>query len=198
MIYAVSLFFGALIFLFVFWRRLKDDFASEEIFKVAFVSLGLTFMLGIAATVYARQWFFWSSIIGLFIGGLIGVRKYKMYPAELAEAIVQSSLPLLLIVSIAVALVTNQVEMLFISMVIVLLMILFVIFDKYYKDFSWYKSGKVGFAGLATSCLFFALRAAIAYINADMLSFVPAVDVIISSVAALMFLIALVILARKS
>jgi len=58
-------------------------------------------------------------------------------------------------------------------------------FGDHYKNFTWYKSGKIGFAGLATLAVIFFVRSSVAIFGRGVLSFVnQKPEAIISSVLA--------------
>ncbi|MFC1649761.1 hypothetical protein ACFL2C_03565 [Patescibacteria group bacterium] len=183
---------------FVFWRRLKDDFEPEAIFKVSFLSIGLALVLGFVTYKYYPEWWFWAGVLGVMIGSVVGVVRYKMYPIELAETTFISAMPIVFTIYTFLYTVTGNWDVIVMSGIALFCTILFVFFDRYYKRFSWYRSGRVGFAGLASAGVFFLARGIVAYLNPDMLSFVPGVDVFISSLFAVVPFAALFILARKS
>jgi hypothetical protein len=80
--------------------------------------------------------------------------------------------------------------------VIILLIVLFYFLDAHYKKFTWYKSGRVGFTGLTTLGLLLLLRAAVAPIVPDMLSFSGKYEAIISGILAFVSFLLVFNLAR--
>src|SRR3989344_7588111 len=62
-------------------------------------------------------------------------------------------------------------------------------FDQHYKNFSWYKSGKLGFSGLAVLTLIFITRALLAIFTDGVLSFVSKYEVIASGLGTVIALL---------
>ena len=77
------------------------------------------------------------------------------------------------------------------------LLTLFAYLDASYKNFSWYRSGRVGFSGLTTLGVLFLLRAAFASFFPDVISFVK-YEAILSGVAAFVIFLAIFNLARST
>lgn len=188
---------GALIFLFIFWKKLKEDHASEIIFSSAYTVLAGILAGYLLSLNFFPEWFFWSEVIGILIGYVISIYKFRVRVFETLDSLVISLLPWLSLTFLKDS-VVNSSLISFISFVAVLLFIFIYHFmDMRYKRFTWYRSGKIGFSGLATLTLFFITRAAIATSFGAVLSFVSVYEPYISG--ALAFMVALVIfnLSRK-
>ena len=84
---------GLFIFLFVFWRKLKEDYVSEIIFSASvFILLGLLagFIIGLK---FFPSFIFWSEFIGILLGLALSVLRLKLRVYETLEAAVISFLP---------------------------------------------------------------------------------------------------------
>ncbi|KKR72565.1 MAG: hypothetical protein UU16_C0039G0017 [Candidatus Woesebacteria bacterium GW2011_GWA2_40_7] len=175
---------GFLISLFVFWRKLKDDYSSQIIFSLAFFIL-LGVFLGYAVSRWAfSNWFFWLELAGAFIGLTLGVLKFKTRFYEILEAMVVSILPVLAIFFLNDS-VSNSSLVSFIAFTTILFLIfVYYLLDVHYKEFSWYKSGKIGFSGLAVLGLLFLIRAGVAIFYTGVLSFVGKSEVFFSGIFA--------------
>jgi hypothetical protein len=181
---AVSL-VGVVIFLFMFWRRLKDDYSSEIIFSSAeYILLGIA--LGwLAAFKFIPNWFFWTTILGGMIGLTVAVFRFRVRFYEFLEAFTISLLPWIGFIFLEDS-VTNSSLSSFLAFVAILI----IIFISYwlnvnYRSFIWYKSGRIGFTGLATAGILFVLRSVVAAIGINVVSFVAGYETLISAAAAL-------------
>ena len=187
---------GILIFLFIFWKRLKEDYAAEVIFQSAtYVLIGLG--VGWAASAwFFPEWFFWASLIGGIIGLAFAILRFKVKFYETLEAFIIGSLPWLSLVFLKDSVVKSSLSS-FLAFVAILIMVFVSYYlDVHYKGYRWYKSGKIGFAGLATAALIFLARSAIAIVKVPMLSFAGSSEAIVSGVAAFLSFLLLFNLGR--
>jgi hypothetical protein len=188
---------GLFVFLFIFWKRLKEDYASEIIFKTAF-----NMVLGVAvgylvAKKLAPEWFFYIELIGIVIGLLVSSFRLRVRLFETVEASVLGFLPWLSIFFLQDS-VRNFSFTSFLGFVAILIFIfVFYYLDGHYKQFSWYGSGRVGFVGLATMALIFLSRSVVATFGITMLSFVGRYESIISGASAFICFILIYNLGRK-
>lgn len=188
---------GLLIFLFLFWKRLKEDYAGEIIFKAAtFILLGI----GIGWTLsdkFFPAWFFWASIAGGLIGLSLAILKFRVKFYETLEALIISSLPWLGLTFLEDSVIHSSFSSFSAFSVILIMVFVSYYLDVRYKGFSWYRSGKIGFAGLAVAIIIFLVRSLIAIGKVPMLSFVGRSEAVISGVMALVSFILLFNLGRK-
>jgi len=56
--------------------------------------------------------------------------------------------------------------------------------DTNYKRFTWYKSGRIGFAGLFTASVIFLVRSVLAITKVHMISFVGSGEAVVSGIMA--------------
>lgn len=184
-------------FLFFFWKQLKDDYIRNQIFSTAFS--GLLF-LGVGYFIsfkYFGNLRFWLSLVGAVAGFAVGVVKYKLKILEVFEAAVLGLLSLFTVIFIGTLFVTGKIIYLFSFVVLTLLFILFHLLEKYYKGFTWYKSGRIGFAGLTVSGVFFLVYTIVAITLGSMISFVSNRDYLISFFLAILSFSFLVKLAKQ-
>lgn len=189
---------GILVFLFIFWKRLKEDYASAMIFATSFyVILGI-----IAGQIIAGKffpvWWFWFDLLGICLGLVFGILRFKLRIFETLEASVISLLPWLSLVFLKDSIKNSIMVSFFAFLVITFLIFLFMIFDRHYKKFTWYKSGRIGFSGLTTLGMFFLVRALVAATFSNMISFVGETDAIFSGVLAFLSFLAVFTLARET
>ncbi len=189
--------FAVLIFLYVFWRRLKEDYTQNQIFTTAFyILLGLVFG-NILADALLPIWLFWLSFLGASLGMFLGIYRFKLRVFEVVEATVIGGLVLLFANYIFDWLVTKQLFSGLGAVIIILLMTAFWFLNKHYKRFTWYKSGKVGFSGMTILGTFFLIRTIIAIVLPHMISFVGSMDALISGTLSFLAFITLYNLARQ-
>lgn len=171
---------GILIFLFLFWKRLKEDYSSEIIFESAtFILVGIG--VGWAASAkFFPDWFFWASLSGGIAGLLFAILRFKVKFYETLEAFIISSLPWLGLIFLKDSVMRSSLSSFLAFLVILIMVFVSYYFDTHYKKFGWYRSGKIGFAGLATAALMFLVRSAIAIVKVPVLSLVGLGEGIIS------------------
>lgn len=171
---------GALIFLFIFWKRLKEDYASEIVFKSAtYIFIGI--LVGWLVSVrFFAEWFFWFEFIGAIGGVYFSSRYLRLRFYETLEAFVISVLPWLSLTFLKSSVVGSSFAS-FIAFLVTLVMIFVYYFlDYHYKEFTWYRSGKIGFAGLLTMAILFLIRSSLALFGIHVLSFVSKFEGVIS------------------
>lgn len=163
---------GILLFLFIFWRRLKEDFASEIIFRIGFhILLGV----GIAVLVslnFFHSFFLWMALFGGVVGLIFSIYRIKIKFYETFEAFIIASLPWLSVIFLQDSVIHSSLSSFLGFLGILFLLFVSYYLDANYKNFSWYKSGKIGFSGLTVLCLIFLIRFALALLGITMLSFV--------------------------
>lgn len=187
---------GILVFFFVFWKRLKEDYTAGQIFTT-----GLYMIIGISLTViistkFLEPWWFWLSFAGAALGLTLGVLRFKLRFFETFEAGVAATLPWLGVVFLSDSIEKSNPISLIGFMVIILLIALFYFLDAHYKKFAWYKSGRVGFTGLTSLGLLLLLRVAVAPVIPDVLSFSGKYEAIISGILAFVSFLLVFNLAR--
>lgn len=188
---------GTLISLFIFWKRLKEDYASEIVFRSAFYILLSTGIAFFAVFRFSPEWFLWTELIGVIAGLALSVYVLRMRFYETLEAAVISLLPTVALMFLKDSVFRSS----FISFAAFLTSLIFIFvfyyLDLHYKTFSWYRSGKIGFAGLSTLAMIFVVRSAIALIGIPVLSFVGKYEAIASGSAAFVCFLMIFVLARS-
>lgn len=184
-------------FLFIFWKKLKEDYASDIIFQVAMwilagMALGLT-----ASKIFLPSWFFWFALMGGLIEFMFMFLKFKLKFNQSLEAFILAGIPIISLMFFADSVTSFSLNSFIAFVATLVLLFLAYWFDTHYKSFAWYKSGKIGFSGLATGAVFFLVRTVIAILNVVMISCVGKVDAIISGILAVACLGLLVHLGRE-
>jgi hypothetical protein len=191
-------FFGFLFFSFLLWLRLKEDYSREEIFSLGFsVVFGMTLGFFLAKYFVPGFWF-WGEVAGSGLGFALFLIRYHPRFYETLEALIFGFLAWLEIFWLAVFLKTPATPAFLATLLIICLLILFGLFEANYKDFNWYRSGRIGFSGLTCAAIFFLSRAAIASFFPTLLSFANGFEVYLSGSCAFFFFLLVYNLSRKT
>lgn len=188
---------GILIFLFIFWKMLKEDYVGEIIFSSSsFILLGI-FVGYILSLRFIPPWFFWLEFIGAIFGLLISINRFKVRFYEAMEASLVGLLPWLGLTFLLDS-ITSSSLVSFIAFLTCLALIFFYYFlNLKYKSFSWYRSGKIGFSGLSVLGIIFLIRSSVAIFLIPVLSFVGKAEVFVSGSLAFTAFLLIFNLARK-
>jgi len=188
---------AALVFLFLFWRKMREDYTANQIFTTAiYAILGGALGVGIAFK-FVFVWWFWPLMIGVFLGFGVGVWRFHLRFYETLDALIFSLLPWLAVFFLSDSIVNLKLSSLIASALVFGLVGLYWYLDNHYKNFSWYRSGKVGFAGLTTAAAFFLVRAALAIPFGYVLSFSGKFEALISAITAFIFFLLIFNLSRQ-
>lgn len=188
---------GVIFFLYVFWKRLKEDYSSDIVFQTAgtiLIGMGLGLL---ASKLLLPAWFFWLSFAASLAGMSLMMLKFRLRFYEVFESFMLAATPVVSLMFFKDSIINSSLNSFLAFVASLVLVFLAYYIDLNYKGFSWYKSGKIGFTGLFTAALFFLSRTIIAIIGLNMISFVGKVEAYISGVLAFTFISLLVNLGRK-
>lgn len=204
----VLIFLALFIHLFLYWRRLKEDHASPQIFSSAFIIIFATAFGALLTLIFliprlqpspifapSGLWF-WGGMFGFIASLLFTVFHFRFKFFETLEANVVGIFLLLLSLFLSNAYFSHSWLDLGGSILIFSLIIFYYFLARRYKKFSWYRSGKVGFSGLVVLAIFFLLRASVAVHFGTMLSLSGRVEIVASSVVAFLLFFAIYNLAQ--
>jgi len=175
---------GLIIFLFFLWRRLKEDYSSEVIFSLAFFIIAGIILGYLLSLKFFPSWWFWFEGFGAFLGFSLGIVRYNLRFFETFEAGFVGILPWLALYFLQGLVRRPDFVRAFLFISNLALLFIFDYLDKRYKSFTWYKSGRIGFAGLSVAAVFFLIRAAIATFFSSVLSFPGRGEAILAGVCA--------------
>jgi len=205
---AFLIFMGALFYLFFYWHRLKDDYDSFQIFTSSFIILLslITFSLLAhfflaprlrpSALLAPQGIWFWGAVSGFFLAHLLCARRLRLKYLETFEANIFGLLFPLLFLFIGHALIRPSL-IAYLSTGFIAISILFFLFlNSHYKKFTWYRSGRIGFAGLVTAGSLFLARAAVALHFPTMLSLSGRVEMVASAAVSFILFFAVYNLAE--
>lgn len=193
-----AIFFGVFIFLFIFWKKMKEDYAAEIIFKSAtYILTGMVIGFLISKSFFA-EWFLYAEFFGVIVGVYFAMVRFRLKFYEILDSTILAFLPWfsLMFLSDSVTHLSFDSFMGFLFMLVVIF--LYYYFDTHYRNFSWYKSGRVGFSGLISLAIIFIARSAIATFGITVISFVSKYEAIVSGLLAFITFLMLFRLSRKS
>lgn len=188
---------GILVFLFIFWRLLKEDYTSEIIFSSGFIVIAGGLLGILAAKLFFPAWWFWLGFLGLCLGFGAASVKFRLRFYESLEAIVLGMFPLFVLIFLTHAILNSNLFSLLFSVLTASLLLLFYFLNENYKNFTWYRSGRAGFSGLLVLGVFFILRALVSGFSPNVLSFVGKFDAVISGITAFFVFLLLYNLSRS-
>ena len=193
----ISSLVGILILLFLLWKRLKEDYSYEKIFNLGILILiGLLIGFLVSKKFLPSYWFF-IEIIGILIGFTVGIIKLKLSFFESFEALVIGLLPWLTLFFLSDSIKNSNLSSFLAFWVSLICIFVFFLVDSYYRGFSWYKSGRVGFSGLFIAGIFFLIRALISLFFPNVVSLSGAFEIYISGTLAFTFFLLLFNLSRS-
>ena len=186
---------GISLFLYLYWKRLKEDYPAEKIFNSGFIILFGIFLGIVISKIYPNIYWYWIIILNILIFEAINVFKLKIKFFESLDALVISLLPWLSLFYLSFSIENSNLLSFLAFWFCLLLIFLFFLFNNFYRTFNWYKSGKVGFSGLAVAGIFFGIRSILSLFNKNLISFAGAYEPFISGT---FFVIAFLLLFRLS
>lgn len=189
-------FLGVFIFLFLAWKKLKEDYTAEQIFSVSFFVIFAVLGSFLFSRFYSPNLWFWIAFFAFLASLLFSVWRLKLHFFETYEAMLVSILPWFSFVFLLDAMKTLSWFSFFGFVFIWFLILLYVFLNLNYKKFSWYKSGKVGFSGLFVTIVFFLARLPVARFFPFVLSFTEGVDKFLSLGFSFLFFLLLLFLSR--
>jgi hypothetical protein len=192
----IANFFGIFVFLFFLWKRLKEDYHYEKIFNLATATLAGLFIGLLISKYFLPVYWFWIGIVCMFIG--FGVARYRLKIRffESLEAIIIGLIPWLSLIYLLDAINNSSLASFLAFWIGSICIFVFFFLDSQYRSFSWYKSGRVGFAGVLTAAIFFTLRLIVSIFFKDVISLVNGIEVYLSATVAFGFFLLLYNLGR--
>lgn len=187
----------AIIFLFVLWKNLKEDYLSPAIFSHGFLTIFGIITAYFISHFFLPIWWFWLAALSTVLVSAYSVLVLKFKANEVVDATIAGLYPWIIIIFLIDSVRVKSVYSLGGFFVILAIYLLYHFLNSQYKKFTWY-SGKVGFSGLSTIALFFLFRAISSLFFVDMLSFVGKSEVFLSAGAAFISFLGVFHLARKN
>jgi len=171
---------GVFLFLYLYWKRLKEDYSAEKIFNSGFIVLSGIFLGMAISKIFPNVYWFWIIILNIVIVEVINFFKLKIKFFESLDALVISLLPWLSLYYLSTSISTSNLLSFLAFWVCLLLIFLFFLFNNFYRTFSWYKSGRVGFSGVVVLGVFFGIRFISSIFISNVVSFAGTLEPFIS------------------
>lgn len=197
---AVSIFInlvGFLLFTFLVWKRLREDYSRDTIFGLGFLVVSGLILGNLLSKYFTSGFWFWGEIAGILLGLAVSLIKFRLRFYETLEALILGSLAWFGFFWLVIFLRNPVIVSFLMVLLIACLLVLFGLFEANYKDFSWYHSGKVGFSGLTVAAIFFLARAVIASFFPTLLSFAGRSEVFLAASCSFLLFLLVYNLSRK-
>lgn len=149
---------GILIFLFLLWKTLKDDYQYEKIFSLGFVVLVSVAVSILVLNFTPHLYWFWIMGTIMTISIALAIKKQRMKFFEVIEGFAISILPWLSFYFLNDSIQKSSLSSFLAFWLTLICIFIYFLLKNYYRTFSWYKSGRVGFAGISTLLIFFIVR----------------------------------------
>lgn len=173
--------FGVFMFLYITWRRLKEDYISNQIFNLLF-TMGLIVGVSVLTSYYfLKIYMLWIFFLTFFFGNIIGSKKFGLKFIEVFEAEIFAIL-FYFAIAFSTFLISGDPGKILLYCSFLFLIPTFILVEKNYKNFLWYKSGKRGFTSMFTIGMFFLIRSIIALVNPSMVFLLLDYDPIVSGI----------------
>lgn len=199
--FLVNIFFwfvGFFLFLFIFWKKLKEDYIPKQTFSVAFLTLTGLLLGYFLGNKYLKDYWFWTALGLSFLSFVLSVVRKKMKFFETFESFTLTFLVFYAMFFLHNFLASFKPINIYAFLVTLVVIIFYIIINKTYKKFAWYKSGRLGFSSLATTGIFFLIRSVVALTLPSVISFGGKVDAVLSAIVAFAAFLTLFNLAKKT
>lgn len=165
--------------IFFLWSRLREDFSEDLIFSLGLSIFGLAFIFLLLSYFY-KDALFWSIVVGIGFSAYFQSKKKKVRFFEIVDILTISTLwSFFARASVLLGFKRDLTELLNFIFIIFLIFLYYSISGSY-KKFTWYRSGRVGIAGIITLAFFFLGRSLVAIFAPNMLSLKPNWEIILS------------------
>lgn len=161
---------GVVFFSFSLWRSLKEDYPAEKIFILTLVLTGTGFLSWSILGERAGSFGFWLVGAILVLVGAWALKKMEFKFFEFVDAFAPSWFLLVLFLYLAYFIKSFNLLFLLYLTAGVLSFFTYRFLLARYRRFSWYPSGKVGFAGFSSLGVYFVLRGAVVFYGNPVLS----------------------------
>ncbi len=180
--------FGILIFLFLFWRTLKDDYHFEKIFNLGFLTILSVLLSLLLNNFFPLNYWFWIVLISASITMLISAKRTRMKLFEIIEAFSISALPWLSFYFLEDSIKKSSLSSFLAFWTTLICIFIYFLIKSYYRSFTWYKSGRVGISGILTLLIFFLFRVVTSLFFPQVISFAGKIEPYLSGSTSLLLI----------
>lgn len=159
---------------------MREDYDINKLFSYGLATF-FAMIIGVGVGIWAGNYWFWLAMIAYAVMAIILIRKFHFRPIE----IIEGSTPGFLFINLLLllhGLSRGGTATVVLFLFTVFLLILFFILKANYKRFTWYKSGRLGFASLITLGLLFLARAITSVTAPQVISHVGVLEFIPSAI----------------
>lgn len=183
------------VYLFVYWRELKDDSIASQIFSSSIIVLIFSMSSHFVTNYFLKDYKMLILILVFGVSYIFAMKYNRIKLYEGFDAIVISTLNSLAFLSLF--LYKNwEFKWIIFYVSIYLCILIFHLVRKNYKSFIWYTSGKRGFAGLFTVGVFFLFRSLLFFIDPEYLPYLNSYDIFVSGLISLSAFLNIFMLAK--
>ncbi len=181
--------FGLTIYLFLMWKTLKDDYLYEKIFNLSFGIL-FSVVLGYAILNFVPvDYWFWVILIVSASTLVFLTARLRMKSFETLEAYSISFLPWLSLYFMNNAILYSKLTSFIAFWFVLFCIFLYFFLKSHYRSYSWYKSGRVGFSGVAVLLFLFLTRFISSFFNIDIISYAPKYEIFLNGSSSLLLVL---------
>lgn len=174
---------ASFIYLFSLWRGLREDYEIDHVFSLGFLSL-IGLLIGFAIGKLIPEYWFWTTLSGFLIFFIIFVRRFKLRFYESLETSTPGLIALISVPFLAEIITSGSQSTSIFALFIILSFVLFLWLRKNYKRFTWYKSGKIGFASMSVFGLLFLFRIIAGFISPETVTMAGELDIVASAIVS--------------
>lgn len=168
-----------IVFLYVFWKRLKDDYIANQIFSVAFLSIAGFISAVIYLKLFSFNWSFWGITVGVIFGMLVGVYRFKIKLLDALNSEIVAWSPLIIGAGVFTGITLADNLMIILSLIFGILYLSNDLILKLVQDVTKFKYGRSHISGLIVISLYMVLRFILAIYHNKVLFFLD-YDAVIS------------------
>jgi hypothetical protein len=150
---------GIFFFLYLVWKKLKEDYTPEKIFSLCFTAIFALLVGVIVSKNFLPEFWFWIEALFVSISFAVAIKRQKIKSFEGFGALAIGFMPWLSLYFLAVSIKNSSLSSFLAFWISLFCVALFFFLNSQYRKFTWYKSGRVGFSEVVTVIVFLILRA---------------------------------------
>ncbi len=181
--------FGVFLFFYLIWWNLKDDYHYEKVFNLGFIGIFFYLISNLVSRFIDPIFWFWVTLLLMSLGFVLVVKKQKMKFFETLEAYFIGLMPWLIFYYLADSIKKSNLSSFIAFWVTLIYVFIYFYLKSHYRSFGWYKSGKVGIAGVLTLIIYFLTRLISSFIYNQTVSFAGRYEYFFSGSVSLLLII---------
>lgn len=189
--------FAGIVGIYLYWKRLKEDYSAEKIFDSGLGILFFTLFVFFGSFHFLNQYWFGLTTISFVVILFLISNRVKIKYNEILDASLVLVFPLLSSFFFVDSVRRSSLSSFIAFWVLLVLIFFFYFLNTLYRSFSWYKSGKIGFSSLVVFGLLFIFRGLTSIFYKEVASFSGSLEVYISTSFVILFFLLLFNLARS-